>query len=68
MCEWSTRSVEIKLNDGPLDPGLRYFVERVPVPHAFQIAVRGKSDRYLPDVGTSGVRMVTAARFLSNLP
>ena len=61
-------AVEIKLNDAPLDSGLRYFVERVPVPHVFQVAVRGKSDRYLPGIGASGIRMVPAATFLANLP
>jgi hypothetical protein len=61
-------AVEVKLEDRPLDPGLRYLLERVAIPHAFQVSVRGKVDRRLPDIGTHGVRMVPAARFLGNLP
>jgi predicted AAA+ superfamily ATPase len=61
-------AVEIKQSDAPLDAGLRYFVERVPVRHAFQVALDGQSDRFLPDVGAHGVRMVSAATLLANLP
>jgi predicted AAA+ superfamily ATPase len=61
-------AVEIKESDASLDPGLRYFVERVPVVHAFQVSLFGTVDRFLPEVGASGVRMVPAARFLASLP
>jgi predicted AAA+ superfamily ATPase len=60
-------AVEVKLDDGPLDRGLRYLVERVGVPWAFQVAVRGKVDRVVA-LGGRRVRLVPAARFLSNLP
>jgi hypothetical protein len=29
-------AIEAKLTEQPLDNGLRYLLERVPVPHAFQ--------------------------------
>lgn len=61
-------AVEIKEHDAPLDPGLRYFVERVAVPHAFQIALSGGTDRFLPDVGAHGVRLLPATKLLVNLP
>jgi predicted AAA+ superfamily ATPase len=61
-------AVEIKQDDRPLDPGLRYLVERVRVRHAFQVSMQGSVDRRIPDVGAHGVRIVPAARFLANLP
>jgi uncharacterized protein len=61
-------AVEVKLDDGPLDRGLRYLVERVPIRWAFQVSLRGRIDRLHPDLGTHGIRQVPAARFLANLP
>jgi hypothetical protein len=61
-------AVEVKLSDRPLDRGLRYLCERVPIPHAYQVSLRGTAERFVPDVGAHGVRFVPAARFLSNLP
>jgi predicted AAA+ superfamily ATPase len=61
-------AVEIKESDAPLDAGLRYFAERVSVPHVFQVSLRGRVDRMLRDVGKSGVRLVPASRFLASLP
>jgi hypothetical protein len=60
-------AVEVKVDDGPLDRGLAYLVERVRVPWAFQVALRGSIDRRVP-VGKGAVRLVPAARFLANLP
>ena len=61
-------AVEVKLGDEGLDSGLRYLVERVTIPHAFQVSVRGRVDRFRPDAGRTGVRFVPATRFLANLP
>ncbi len=61
-------AVEAKLDDRPLDAGLRYLLERVRIPHAFQVSLRGTIDRRLPDIGGARVRQVPAARFLSRLP
>lgn len=61
-------AVEAKLDDRPLDAGLRYLLERVRIPHAFQVSLRGTLDRRLPDIGGARVRQVPAARFLSRLP
>jgi len=61
-------AVEVKSGDAPLDRGLRYLLERVPVPWAFQVALRGRVDR-VQAVGSRGrVRLVPAARFLASLP
>ncbi|MBX3272732.1 MAG: ATP-binding protein [Sandaracinaceae bacterium] len=61
-------AVEVKLEEGPLDRGLRYLLERVPIPHAFQVHLHGATDRVVPDVGRGGVRILPAARLLANLP
>lgn len=56
-------AVEVKLDPGPLDPSLRYMLERAPVAHAFQVSLRGTKDVLLPKVGRTPVRMLPAARF-----
>jgi hypothetical protein len=61
-------AVEVKLDDRPLDPGLRYFLERVRVPFAFQVSLRGAMDTRVRDIGGSRVRILPAARFLAHLP
>jgi len=61
-------AVEVKLSDGPIDRGIRYLVERVPIPWAFQVALRGAVDRRVPVGQGRGVRLVPASRFLANLP
>jgi hypothetical protein len=61
-------AVEVKVDDRPLDRGLRYLVERVRIPWAYQVSLRGRVDRRIADVGSGGVRLVPAARFLANLP
>ncbi len=61
-------AIETKLTEQPLDAGLRYLLERVPVPYAFQIYLRGGRERQVGDVGRSTVRHVSAARLLANVP
>ena len=61
-------AVEVKLDDGPLDPSLRYVLERSPIQHAFQVSLRGTKDVRLPDIAGSTVRILPAARFLTGLP
>jgi hypothetical protein len=61
-------AVEVKLDDRPLDPGLRYLLERVKFPHAFQLSLAGKRDFRPPDIIGCRIRILPAARFLANLP
>ena len=44
-------AIEAKLTEGPLDSGLRYLLERVAIPHAFQVHARGGRERRAEDVG-----------------
>ena len=61
-------AIEAKLAEQPLDAGLRYLLERVTVPYAFQVHLNGGRERRVVDVGKSQVRHVSAARFLANVP
>lgn len=58
---------EVKLDDRPLDPNLKYFLERVQVPYAFQVSLKGQLD-YRPEaINSCQVRVCPAALFLANL-
>ncbi len=61
-------AVEVKLDDRPLDPSLRYFLERVSVPYAFQVSLNGKLNYRIPNINGSIVRVIPATLFLANLP
>jgi len=60
--------VEAKTQDQDLDPGSKYFLERTKVPFAFQISLQGKKDQAVGKINDCTVRLVSAARFLENLP
>ena len=61
-------AVEATLSDSDLASGLRYFVERARLDFAFQVVLRTARERRLPDIGPTRVEVVSAARFLANLP
>lgn len=61
-------AIEAKLDDRPLDSNLRYLLERVKIPFAFQVSLRGHVDTKLPPINGAHVRLVPAARFLMHLP
>ena len=60
-------AIEVKLDDRPLDSSLKYLLERVKIPYAFQISLRGKSDVMLPPINGSRVRLMPGARCLADL-
>jgi predicted AAA+ superfamily ATPase len=60
-------AVEVKLDDRPLDPNLKYFLERVPTPFAFQVSLRGRKDALLAPINGCRVRSMTGSRFLAQL-
>lgn len=61
-------AVEVKAQDGPIDGGLKYLLERVHVPWAVQVSLHGKQDHWVHGVGRGRVRLTHAARLLANLP
>lgn len=59
--------VEVKTSDESLDRGLRYFLERTEIGHAFQISLRGQRDYEVSLANKRRVRLLPAARFLAAL-
>jgi len=59
-------AIECKEKDKPLSPGLRYLLERVSFPYAFQISCYG-TQFFQQTVGQTPVTCVPADRFLLNL-
>lgn len=53
---------EVKIQDGEVSPSLKYFKERLQIPFTYQI-VRN----YNKDIVSDGVRILSAAKFLSSL-
>lgn len=61
-------AIEVKLEDRPLDPNLKYFLERVKVPYAFQISLKGQKDFSPQPINGCKVRICPASLLLANLP
>ena len=61
-------AVEVKMEEQNLDRGLRYLLERVQIPHAFQTSLKGTRDYVFSEIKGCRVRIVPATRFLASLP
>jgi predicted AAA+ superfamily ATPase len=61
-------AIEAKSDDRPLDSSLKYLLERVRFPYAFQVSLAGSKDWRHPDINGCRVRLLPASRFLANLP
>lgn len=61
-------AIETKLTQGPIESGLRYLLERFPIPHAFQVHAKGGRESRAEMIGKTRVRHVSAARLLASLP
>lgn len=61
-------AIETKLSDTTLSPSLSYFLERVDVPLAFQLVSQEGVLKRLPDIRKTRVWLVSASRFLGQLP
>jgi predicted AAA+ superfamily ATPase len=53
-------AVEAKLDNGEPSPHLRYFGERLAIPHLYQVTLQGDRDQL-----RGGIRVVPAAKFLA---
>ncbi|MBI1870625.1 MAG: ATP-binding protein [Chlamydiae bacterium] len=60
-------AIEVKTQERPLDPNLKYLLERTQIPYAFQISLKGNSDWEPPKINGTAVRIMPAAKFLANL-
>ncbi|MBI3818575.1 MAG: ATP-binding protein [Planctomycetes bacterium] len=61
-------AIEAKQSDQTLSDGLRYLLERVEFPFAFQISRSGAKNFRHADINKCRVRLLPAAEFLVNLP
>ncbi|MGQ0505206.1 MAG: ATP-binding protein [Myxococcaceae bacterium] len=61
-------AVECKLSGQQLDSGLKYLLERVRVPYAFQLSAKSEGHIRLPKIGSTEVHLLPAAAFLACLP
>jgi len=61
-------AIEVKRESRDLDSNLKYFLERVPTPYAFQLSRNGDLDYRVPDINGCKIRLMPARQFLSNLP
>ncbi|MFO1469987.1 MAG: hypothetical protein U1F27_02960 [Turneriella sp.] len=61
-------AIEAKLADSSLSPSLKYYLERVKLPYPYQVVLERKNERTLEPINGAKVRIVSAARFLANLP
>lgn len=59
--------IEVKEQEQSLDKNLKYFLERVHCPYAFQIHLEGNKDWETEPIGKTQVRILPAARLLRHL-
>ncbi len=60
-------AIEVKESDRSLDPSLKYFLERVKVPYAYQISLESGVHKRLPDINGAETWLMPGATFLANL-
>jgi uncharacterized protein len=61
-------AVEVKLEAQSLAAPLKYLVERIPIPHVFQVHLNGQQEKTLAKINNTKIRSVNAAYFLLQLP
>ena len=60
-------AIEVKTESDSLDPNLKYLLERVKIPYAFQINLKGEKDWSPPSINGSIIRIAPVAHFLAQL-
>ena len=60
-------AIEVKTSEQDLDSNLKYLLERVRFPHAFQISLKGEKDWAPKPINGCSIRILPATRFLTNL-
>lgn len=60
-------AIEVKTQEQSLDSNLNYLLQRVSIPYAFQIHLKGNKDWETAKIGQTRVRILPATRFLANL-
>lgn len=60
-------AVEVKQGDRPLNPGLKYLLERTRFSFACQVSATGEREQVLPPIGGCPVHVIPLTRFLACL-
>lgn len=60
-------AIEVKTADRPLDSNLKYLLERIKIPFAFQISLHGVQDYQPPKINGCQIRILPAYKLLSEL-
>jgi len=61
-------AIEVKSSEQKLDANLKYFLERVKCPFAFQLQLKSRDDYSHPDINGCKIRLVPVGKFLAALP
>lgn len=61
-------AVESKLSAQSLDPNLKYLLERIKIPYAFQVHLNGSLDKQIHDINGCKTFLLPASKFLLALP
>ena len=61
-------AVEVKESDTTLDSNLKYLLEKVKIPFAFQVHFHDDKFKRLPNINGCVVHILPAHIFLANLP
>lgn len=61
-------AIEVKLKTDDLSPNIRYLVERLDIPYAFQVFLKDSQEKRFQNIGKTIIRNISAARMLANLP
>jgi uncharacterized protein len=61
-------AIEVKSSEQPLDPNLKYFLERQKVTQAFQLHLKGDADYKVESINGCKIRIMPLYKFLMNLP
>lgn len=59
-------AIEAKMSEQGLDTNLKYLVQRVKIPYAFQVHFKGTKDWGPPKINDCKIRILPAGRFLVN--
>lgn len=57
-------AIEVKSSETSVSPHLKYLLERVKIPHAFQVSLDSKTDWKTEPINGTAIRMTSATRFL----
>lgn len=60
-------AIEVKTASESLDPNLKYLLERLKIPCAFQLNLKGKKDWSPPPINGCTLRILPVAQFLAQL-